>query len=77
MIEQEQIQVNRTLTEYEHPGLGRVRQPRPAAIFEATPVNTEQMAAKLGEHGEEILEQAGFSRGEILEFKADGVLGGD
>ncbi len=77
VIEQEQIQVNRTLTEYEHPGLGRVRQPRPAAIFEATPVNTEQMAAKLGEHGEEILEQAGFSRGEILEFKADGVLGGD
>jgi len=77
VIEQEQIQINETLTEYEHPGLGRVRQPRPAAIFEATPVNTEQLAAKLGEHGEEILEQAGFSPEEVLQYKKDGVLGGD
>ncbi len=77
VIEQEQIQINETLTEYEHPGLGRVRQPRPAAIFEATPVNTEQLAAKLGEHGEEILGQAGFSPEEVLQYKKDGVLGGD
>jgi crotonobetainyl-CoA:carnitine CoA-transferase CaiB-like acyl-CoA transferase len=77
VIEQEQIKVNETVTEYDHPGLGRVRQPRPAAIFEATPVNTEQLAAKLGEHGEEILGQAGFSPEEVLQYKKDGVLGGD
>ena len=76
-IEQEQIKVNETVTEYDHPGLGRVRQPRPAAIFEQTPVKTQQLAAKLGEHGEQILEQAGFSQEEILRFKEDGVLGGD
>ena len=77
VIEQEQIKVNETVTEYDHPGLGRVRQPRPAAVFEATPVNTEQLAAKLGEHGEEILGQAGFSPEEVLQYKKDGVLGGD
>ena len=77
VIEQEQIKVNETVSEYEHPGLGRVRQPRPAAIFEKTPVKTQQFAAKLGEHGEQILEQAGFSNEEVLRFKEDGVLGGD
>lgn len=76
VIAQEQVLVNEILTEYDHPGLGRVRQPRPAARFEGTPTNAEQQAARLGEHGLEILEQAGFTDQEISEFKEQGVLGG-
>ncbi len=75
VIEQEQIKVNEVLFEYDHPGLGKVRQPRPAAgqprpaaVFEATP-------AKLGEHNTEILEQAGYSDEEIAQFAESGVLG--
>ena len=75
VIEQEQIKVNEVLFEYDHPGLGKVRQPRPAAVFEATPVRTEQLAAKLGEHNTEILEQAGYSDEEIAQFRESGVLG--
>ena len=75
VIEQEQIKVNEVLFEYDHPGLGKVRQPRPAAVFEATPVKTEQLAAKLGEHNNEILEQAGYSDEEITQFRESGVLG--
>ena len=75
VIAQEQIKVNEVLFEYDHPGLGKVRQPRPAAVFEATPVRTEQLAAKLGEHNTEILEQAGYSEEEIARFKESGVLG--
>ena len=75
VIEQEQIKVNETLLEYDHPGLGKVRQPRPAAIFEATPVKTQQLAPNLGEHNSEILRQAGFSDEEIASFTNDGILG--
>ena len=75
VIEQEQIKVNEVLFEYDHPELGRVRQPRPAAIFEATPVKTEQLAARLGEHNTEILEEAGYSREEITRLRDSGVLG--
>jgi len=74
VIEQEQVQVNQILTEYDQPGLGRVRQPRPAARFEATPTNTEQVAAALGEHGHEILREAGFAENEIENLTASGVL---
>ena len=41
VIEQEQVKVNALLFEYDHPGLGRVRQPRSAAQFDRTPTNTE------------------------------------
>ena len=75
VIEQEQIKVNEVLFEYDHPELGRVRQPRPAAIFEATPVKTEQLAARLGEHNTEILEQAGYSPEEITRLRDSGILG--
>ena len=74
VIAQEQVQVNEILSEYEHPGLGMVRQPRPAARFEGTPVNTEQIAAALGQHGREILTQAGYAEEEIEELIAGGIL---
>ena len=74
VIEQEQVQVNQILTEYDQPGLGRIRQPRPAAQFEKTPTNTEQLAAALGQHGREILADAGFSEDEIGQLVDDGIL---
>ncbi len=74
VIAQEQVRVNEILTEYDQPGLGKIRQPRPAARFEGTPVNTAQTAAALGEHGREILSEAGYSPGEIEELLHSGVM---
>jgi len=75
VIEQEQVRVNEILSEYDHPGLGRIRQPRAAAQFEVTPTNTEQLAAALGEHGREILSEAGFSEDEIGSLVESEILG--
>lgn len=75
VIEQEQVRVNEILSEYDHPGLGRIRQPRAAAQFEVTPTNTEQLAAGLGEHGREILSEAGFSEAEIGSLVETEILG--
>jgi len=74
VIEQEQVQVNEILTEYDQPGLGRIRQPRPAARFEGTPVNTMQVAAALGEHGREILAECGYTPDDIENLINTGVM---
>lgn len=74
VIAQEQVQVNEILSEYDQPGLGRIRQPRPAAQFEGTPVNTRQVAAGLGEHGRELLQEAGYSSDEIERLLQSGVM---
>ena len=74
VIEQEQVKVNALLFEYDHPGLGRVRQPRSAAQFDRTPTNTEQLAPRLGEHGREILAEHGYPEADIAALIADGVL---
>ena len=74
VISQEQVQINQILTEYEQPGLGRIRQPRPAAQFEATPVKTRQTAAALGEHGPEILSELGFDPGQISDLIKQGIM---
>ncbi|MGK0222098.1 MAG: crotonobetainyl-CoA:carnitine CoA-transferase CaiB-like acyl-CoA transferase [Limisphaerales bacterium] len=77
VIEQEQVKVNEILSEYDHPGLGRIRQPRAAARFSATPTNTEQLAAALGQHGAEVLLEAGYAEEEIAALRAEGILGGE
>lgn len=74
VIAQEQVQVNEILSEYDQPGLGRIRQPRPAARFEGTPVKTRQVAAALGEHGRELLQEAGYSSDEIERLLQSGVM---
>jgi len=70
VIEHEQIRVNELIEEYEQPAAGRVRQPRPAARFDATPAQIRAPAPRLGEHSREILAAAGFAETEIDALQA-------
>lgn len=75
VIAQEQVAVNELIFEYDHPGLGRVRQPRAAARFDVTPTNTEQLAPTLGQHGREVLRDNGFAETEIEQLIDSGIMG--
>ena len=52
VITQEQVQVNELIFEYDHPGLGRVRQPRSAALFDGTPPGTKPLNTIIDPSGE-------------------------
>jgi crotonobetainyl-CoA:carnitine CoA-transferase CaiB-like acyl-CoA transferase len=53
------------IEEHDHSVAGRIRQPRPAERFSATPARIRRPAPLLGEQSREILEEAGFSASEI------------
>lgn len=58
---------------FEHPSEGRIRATAPVGEWSATPLSVRRLAPRLGEHSEEILGEAGFSREEIDAMLADRV----
>jgi crotonobetainyl-CoA:carnitine CoA-transferase CaiB-like acyl-CoA transferase len=56
-----------------HPSAGRVRQPRPAARFGATPARTGAPAPTIGQHTDEILAELGM-REQIAALRAAGAV---
>ena len=73
-IEHEQVIANDLIHEYEHPGLGRVRQPRPAARFEGVNFDRQPLAPRLGQHNAEVLTELGYSTEQIAEFERLAVI---
>jgi crotonobetainyl-CoA:carnitine CoA-transferase CaiB-like acyl-CoA transferase len=61
----EQVVARGLIAEYDHPGIGRVRQAKPAAEFLGTPARAPSAAPKVGEHGDEILAELGYARADI------------
>ncbi|MCX7932218.1 MAG: CoA transferase [Rhodovarius sp.] len=57
-----------------HPHAGPIREIRPPVRFSATPAALRRPAPRLGEHGPEILAEAGFAPAEIAALAAAGVL---
>jgi crotonobetainyl-CoA:carnitine CoA-transferase CaiB-like acyl-CoA transferase len=70
-----QVRANGTLFERDLPGVGRLREPRPAARFGGETREPAALAPRLGEHGEAILTELGFGAGEIAALRAGGVIG--
>ncbi|MGE3296702.1 MAG: CaiB/BaiF CoA transferase family protein [Porticoccaceae bacterium] len=64
-----------SIIEYDHPVGGRVRQPRPAAIFDREPCGVRLPAPALGEHTDEVFSALGYGKTELAELRRAGVLG--
>lgn len=62
------------LQEVDHPTEGKLRVAGPAATWSKTPPSIRRYPPRLGEHGAEILREAGFSETDISGLKADGAL---
>jgi crotonobetainyl-CoA:carnitine CoA-transferase CaiB-like acyl-CoA transferase len=73
--EDPQVRANGTLLERELPRLGRVREPRPAARFDAQTSPPATLAPRLGEHSEAILAELGVAASEISTLREAGVIG--
>jgi crotonobetainyl-CoA:carnitine CoA-transferase CaiB-like acyl-CoA transferase len=72
--EDPQVRATGALVESEHPVLGRMRQPRPAARFEVTPSEIRRPAPRLGEHTEEVLGEIGLSPTALGDLRGKGVV---
>lgn len=70
----EQIIANELVEVLDHPGIGRIRQSRPAARFSETPAQIQGPAPKIGEHTRTILDQFNFSEAEIDELYAQAIV---
>ena len=65
--EDAQVRANRTVFEIVHPEAGVLPLLRSAPRFEKTPSDVRRAPPRLGEHTQEVLQEAGLSRAEIRE----------
>jgi crotonobetainyl-CoA:carnitine CoA-transferase CaiB-like acyl-CoA transferase len=70
----EQIIANELVDVLDHPGIGRIRQSRPAARFSGTPAHIQGPAPRIGEHTRTILDRFQFLDAEIDDLYAQGVV---
>jgi crotonobetainyl-CoA:carnitine CoA-transferase CaiB-like acyl-CoA transferase len=69
-----QVAANGMIIESIHPHAGAMREPRPAARFEATPAELRIPAPMLGEHTDAVLTEAGITGSELAELHMTGVV---
>ena len=65
---------NENFVEYDHPDGGRARAANPGMRFSETPARIWRMAPRLGEHTEEVLREAGLSRAQVEELRAEKAI---
>ena len=74
VMHNEQVVARGLIAEFDHPGVGRVRQAKPAATFGGTPSRPPSPAPTIGEHGGEILAELGYGHDEIDRLVAGKVI---
>ena len=74
ILEDEQVQENEVIEIHDHPTLGNVRQPRPAARFDRSPLKVTALAPFLGADNSAILAEVGYAEADIDRLELDGVL---
>jgi crotonobetainyl-CoA:carnitine CoA-transferase CaiB-like acyl-CoA transferase len=71
IVKNEQVVARGIITELDQPGVGRIRQPKPAAQFAVNQSAIKGPAPRIGEHSRVILRELGYSDAEIEKMIAD------
>ncbi|MGH7780365.1 MAG: CaiB/BaiF CoA transferase family protein [Candidatus Binataceae bacterium] len=74
LLKEPQVRENHILEEHESPVFGKVRMPRPAALFDRTPAGIRQLAPLLGGDSAAVLGELGYSAEDIARLERDGVV---
>ncbi|HJZ14826.1 MAG TPA: CoA transferase [Stellaceae bacterium] len=74
VITNEQVLARELIAEFDHPDIGRVRQPKPAARFDRTPTAIRGPAPRIGEHSAIILAELGLETAEIERLAAEKIV---
>jgi len=74
VIANEQVVARELIAEFDHPDIGRVRQPKPATRFDRTPAEIRGPAPRIGEHSAMILAELGLEAGEIERLAAEKIV---
>ena len=74
LLENKQIKVNKIIKYYNSKVFGKVRSPRPAAIYSKTPTPGKKLAPLLGEHSKEILKELNYTNEEIKTFLKEKII---
>lgn len=75
MLHDPQVAANNLIVTFDQPGVGPVRQARPAARFAASPAAIAGPAPALGGDTENILDELGLAPDEITTLRAAGAFG--
>ena len=74
VIANEQVLARELIVELDHPDIGPVRQPKPAARFDRTPAQIQGPAPRIGEHTAAILAEIGLEAAEIGRLAAEQIV---
>ena len=74
VITNEQVLARELIVELNHPDIGLVRQPKPAARFDRTPARIQGPAPRIGEHSAAILAEIGLEPAEIKRLATEKVV---
>jgi crotonobetainyl-CoA:carnitine CoA-transferase CaiB-like acyl-CoA transferase len=74
VITNEQVLARELIVELDHPDIGWVRQPKPAARFDRTPARIQGPAPRIGEHSAAILAELGLEAAEIERLASEKVV---
>ena len=72
--EDEQVNANGYIVEYEHSLLGPLRGPAPIVRMSASPTRVQRASPALGEHTDEVLRAVGFEPAEIEVLERRGII---
>ena len=74
VIANEQVLARELIVELDHPDIGRVRQPVPAARFDRTPARIQGPAPRIGQHSAAILAELGLEAAEIERLATEEIV---